>query len=105
MNYLLKLFSSKPKILKYSEYKIKQGLWLQIEYRNRTWTGANKEQYSIFNYIDYLEIVGFKDKEVIKKMKGYSDRIATWFDYEREKFDKNVSENINKLMDELLSNN
>jgi len=94
-------------ILKYSDYKINQALWLQKTDSKRTNYGTTSEQFFIECYLKYLQICGIKDGELFTKI--YSDILLKInsdksFGAKSTEFNKEVLENINDLMDNLTSN-
>jgi hypothetical protein len=94
-------------ILKYTEYKTKQALWIQIENSKRTNKGTNTEQFCIECYWDYLKLIGFKIESVFEKMQNYHNAIGTYHlevedEFYNKGYDENIAKNINKLMDQIL---
>jgi len=81
------------KILKYSEYKSKQALWLQtLNFREY---GIIPEIMYLYKYLQYLDLVDRSKKDVVIKIRDYISKI--------EKYEQNVNhENINYLVDELI---
>lgn len=57
------------KPLKYTEYKLRQGLWLQQKYsENKSPLRKDPDVYSIQYYRDYLKVIGVKDIEIYNKI-------------------------------------
>jgi len=94
-------------ILKYTDYKMNQAIWLQQKDSKRTNYGTTSEQFFIECYLGYLTICGFKDQKVISNifnnilMKINSDKS---FGSKGNEFKKEVRENVNELMNNLTSN-
>jgi hypothetical protein len=100
-------YVSKSNVLKYTEYKKQQALWLQRENEKRTNRGTNTEQFCIQCYCRYLHLIGFKNQNVFKKIETYIKNIGTYHITTRNEFyndgyDENVAKNIDKLMDEII---
>jgi hypothetical protein len=94
-------------LLKYTEYKKQQALWIQREDAKRTNRGVNTEQFCIQCYWGYLNLIGFENESTFKKMKTYLDNIGTYHiqtgdDFYNRGYNENVAKNINQLMDEVL---
>jgi len=94
-------------LLKYTEYKKQQALWLQRENSKRTNRGNNTEQFCIQCYWSYLNLIGFEKQSTFEKIKTYIDKIGTYHlqtgdDFYNDGYDENVARNINKFMDEVL---
>lgn len=95
-------------ILKYTEYKIAQALWLQVENDKRTNMGANCDQFCMRMYMYYLSICGVKDESLYEKIMAYDKKLN---DYHLRcgslfgelTYDIETHKNIDKLMDELLT--
>jgi len=93
-------------VLKYTDYKINQALWLQKTDSKRTNYGTTSEQYFIECYLNYLKICGVKNDELFSKINSdillriNSDKS---FGAKSTEFSREVLENINILMDNLTS--
>jgi len=97
----------KNKLLKYTDYKIQQALWLQRENAKRTNLGTNLEQFCIQSYRCYLYLTGYNDENVFNKMREYEESIDTCDQYrDKERwllvYKKEIADNINELMDSLI---
>jgi hypothetical protein len=96
----------KSKILKYTEYKKQQSLWLQIEDEKRTNFGTNTEQFCIDKYYDYLCLIGFKNEDIFSKILKYRKNIGTYHmvagEFYNDGYNSEVASNINELMDSLI---
>ena len=103
---MLKFFKkkSKNKVLKYTEYKKQQALWLQIQNEKRTNRGTNAEQFCINCYLSYLNLIGFINEKIYNKIISYREKIGTYYldEVDEKKYDKKIAENINQLMDDLI---
>lgn len=90
------------KPLKYSDYKIQQGLYLQIEHRKYYEIEKNEEIFCMRMYAQYLSIIGFDNSKIfeyipmIKKPNVYSDGSPD------DPFNKEVENNIVELMDNIF---
>lgn len=80
------------KPLKYSEYKLKQGLWIQRDYEDRFVRAENLEQFCIKSYLEYLEIIGVYNENISTKAMELYNSI---------KFYNIIKDNINTLMDSI----
>lgn len=94
-------------ILKYTDYKKQQALWLQREDEKRTNRGTNTEQFCIQCYKSYLHLIGFDNTKVFSNINRYINNIGTYHITTRDEFynkgyDEKVAKNINELMDALL---
>lgn len=98
------MFRKANKVLKYTDYKKQQALWLQVENGKRTNAGTNTEQFCINCYLSYLKLIGFKNEKIYNKIISYREKIGTFFldDLDKKKYDKKIAENINRLMDDLI---
>jgi len=83
-----------PKILKYTDYKIKQGTWLQREYQNITII-YDINIFCIEKYINYLMIIGYKDLTIYAKIEKLKEKINSY----NENYDPKIYSNIDELMD------
>lgn len=58
--------------LKYSEYKIEQGLWLQQKYsENKSPLRKDPDVYSLQYYSDYLRVVGVENIKIYNTLNKY----------------------------------
>ena len=91
-------------ILKYTEYKNKQALWLQQDFKNHYNKYHNIEQFCILSYLDYLQIAGYDNKENIHKINNYLEVINThpYMNTVHNKYNKEIAYNINTLIDNVI---
>jgi hypothetical protein len=93
-------------ILKYTEYKKQQALWLQVEDKKRTNKAVSTEQFCILSYVDYLKIIGPIKTEVADKIQDYFNKISELDIIEPWKYnlkkDEYITENINQFMDKIF---
>lgn len=94
-------------MLKYTEYKEQQALWLQRQLNVKT-DGRNRDEFCIDCYWEYLKILGCKDEYLFAKIKHYRSNIETYylglggqFDADKRYF-KDIHDRIDELMDGLL---
>jgi hypothetical protein len=104
--WFLKVFASKS-ILKYTDYKKEQSLWLQRENLKRTDRGTNTEQFCIECYCSYLKLIGYENKNADLKVVKYLNNIGTYhittgMECFNHGYDKEIADNINYHMDRLL---
>ena len=95
------------RVLKYTDYKREQALWIQIQDQKRTNRGTNTEQFCIECYWAYIKLIGYKKNETYNKMKQYLDNIGTYHldtgnDFYNRGYDKKIAENIDELMDMVI---
>lgn len=95
-------------ILKYTEYKISQALWLQIEDAKRTNMGTNTDQFCIIMYMNYLGLCGFNDTDILGKVYSYLKKLDNYHLrggslFGEDTYDIETHKNIDKLMDDLLT--
>ena len=100
-------FVGSSTVLKYTDYKKEQALWIQRQNEKRTDRGTNTEQFCIKCYWSYLNLIGYKKTETYEKMKQYLDNIGTYHlstgdDFYNRGYDKKIADNINELMDKVL---
>lgn len=94
-------------VLKYTEYKKKQALWLQVEDKKRKNKGTNSEQFYIQCYLEYLNIIRWHNDETIIKIGTYFRQIGTYhietgIESWNRGYDEKVANNIDELMDSVL---
>jgi hypothetical protein len=94
-------------ILKYTDYKKQQALWLQREDEKRTNWGTNTEQFCIQCYSSYLRLIGYNNDAVFSKINEYIKNIGTYHiatnkEFYNTGYDEKVAENIEELMDSLI---
>ena len=105
---ILALFSvGSSTVLKYTDYKIEQALWIQKQNEKRTNRGTNTEQFCIECYWYYLNLIGYEKTETYNKMEKYLNNIGTYHlttgdDFYNRGYDKKIADNINELMDKVL---
>ena len=97
----------KTKPLKYTEYKINQGLWLQRKDSERTDMGTNTEQYCIKCYRSYLILCGYYTRSIDLKINSYLNEIGTYHirtgnEFYNKGYFEETAKNINTLMDKIL---
>ena len=100
-------FIGRSTVLKYTEYKKEQALWIQRKNEKRTDRGTNTEQFCIKCYWSYLNLIGHEKKETYERMKKYIDNIGTYHlttgdNFYNNGYDEEIAENINELMDQVL---
>ena len=100
-------FVGSSTILKYTDYKKEQALWIQRQNEKRNNRGANTEQFCIQCYWSYLNLIGYKKTETYEIMKQYLKNIGTYHlttgnDFYDDGYDEKIAENINELMDKVL---
>ena len=91
-------------VLKYSEYKISQALYLQIENNKRTNLGTNSEQYFLSRYTEYLNICGAEQKK-IKYIRFLSKKINAYnmsFSEPNHKYKEWIAYKIDWIVDRLI---
>lgn len=90
------------KPLKYSEYKIQNGLYLQIEYRKYYEIENDEQIFCMKMYAQYLSIIGYDNSKIfeyipmIKKTNYYCEGSPD------NPFNKDVANNIVELMDNIF---
>jgi DNA mismatch repair ATPase MutS len=99
-------------LLKYSEYKKTQALFLQQMKNSERFVckkGYNTEMICLHFYIEYLEISGELTKEIYEKIGEYINNVQTYWIgtsfHSFNKYDENIAKNIDNIMDELMSKN
>ena len=100
-------FVGSSTILKYTDYKKEQALWIQRQNEKRTNRGTNTEQFCIECYWSYLNLIGYEKAETYEKMKQYLDNIGTYHlstgdEFWNKGYDEKIAKNINELMDKVL---
>jgi len=100
-------FVGSSTILKYTDYKKEQALWLQRQNEKRTDRGTNTEQFCIKCYWSYLNLIGYEKAETYEKMKQYLDNIGTYHlttgdEFYNRGYDKKIADNIKELMNKVL---
>lgn len=85
------------KLLRYRQYKIAQGLWLQQKINEVTFRGRSWEELSLIHYKQYLEVCGVKNTEALDAISNYIDAIR----FDQHKDHAVMVENIDDIMDEL----
>lgn len=100
-------FVGSSTILKYTDYKKKQALWIQRQNEKRTDRGTNTEQFCIKCYWSYLNLIGYEKTETYEKMRNYLNKIGTYHlttgdEFYNKGYDDKISDNINELMDKVL---
>jgi hypothetical protein len=97
-------------VLKYTEYKKQQALFIQTKLADK-YKGQNLDQFIMSLYVEYLAIYGIKDKLVFEKIKTLIRKIDDyWIKLghpemfnSAERYSKETHENIDKLMDDVIS--
>lgn len=91
------------KPLKYTDYKIKQALWLQIQDNLRTNRGHSLEQFCIEKYLYYLSLCGKYDDLIFKAIRSVQMRINYWnWNMKPDPmFDADIESEVGKIVDYL----
>lgn len=94
-------------VLKYTDYKKEQALWIQRQNEKRNDKGINTEQFCIKCYLSYLNLIGYENKNTYQKMNKYIDNIGTYHiitgdDFYNKGYDEKIADNINELMDKVM---
>lgn len=88
------------KPLKYTEFKFKQALFIQQQDYIRTNYGVNTEQFCIDLYKHYLIIIGYKNESVFEAISIYRSQITTFY-LNKKRFNQEIADNIEAIMDNL----
>lgn len=93
-------------ILLYSEYIVKQALWLQIKDEERTNFGTNSTQFYIEKYIQYL-IKCNVNNNLPRYIHSYLLKLNSYGNFGKgkiEDFSKEVQNNIVEIIDYMVLN-
>lgn len=100
-------FFESSTVLKYTDYKKEQALWLQTQNAKRTNRGTNREQFCMQCYLSYLNLIGYDKTKTYEKIKQYIDNVGTYHlttgdEFYNRGYDEKIAGNINELMDKVL---
>jgi hypothetical protein len=100
-------------LIKYSEFTKRQATWIQVEYRQQREISRKQKGYYDFPsikefclelYQEYLTICGVKDQKIFEKITEYQIKISSYYGAVNNCIDLEIYNNLNSLMDNLISN-